>query len=60
MVLLQRVSTLDDVALQQNRIRILLMYRYLGSLSSDCDPNAPTETFVIKNRQLRNMQVSFG
>ena len=57
LVLLEKISKMDNVSLQQiiNRIP-LLKYRYRGSISSDYVPILDNDTFAFINTQPSKMQ----
>ena len=56
-VLLEKISKMDNVSLQQTIIRIpRLKYRYLGSSPSDNLPTLDDKTFAIINTQTSFMQ----
>ena len=54
-MLCEGIFELDNTSLKQivNRI-LLLMYRYIGSFTSDFAPNLPKDTFPIINTQPSN------
>ena len=57
LVLLERISKMDEVSIQQSLNRNQrLKYRYLGSFFSDCVPTLDNDTFAIINTQPRIIQ----